>query len=251
MSTKSTIARLSAAMAGGLFLCAASSAQVAAIELRIDLRDDTIATTSEVPGNWNDIGSVNGVTAGLIDFGTGLATPVSISGSGWQPFFLGVVSPADWPEKDWVHPFSTTYGAGLFVGDAGQTGTFSFSGLSDTARYQVEVVSARTRFDYLSTILVDGAVADRTFNGTPVNTPWGATSDGLIPQNWLIWDDLIATGGMLSLSVAANPETGDIINAIRIIGIEQATAVSEPASAAILLIGLVGLGVLRRRKKSA
>jgi hypothetical protein len=83
--------------------------------------------------------------------------------------------------------------------------------------YQVEVVSARTSFDYLNTITVNGALADRTYLGTPVQTPWGSNADGLTPGNWLIWDGVVPVGGTITIVDVADPQTLGIVNAIRIL----------------------------------
>ncbi len=179
------------------------------LDIRIDFGT---ARGSTLPGAWNNIDNFAGVTFDLIDFNTGASTGVSVDGLGGQwRSFVGDDGPT-FPEQDWyVHPASGD-GAGLSTGLAG---TYLFEGLPD-GEYQVEVISARTTFDYLNTFNVNGVLADRTFLGTPVVTPWGSTSDGLTPGNWLIWDGVQADGGAIQLDLQADPSTLGMINAMRI-----------------------------------
>jgi hypothetical protein len=214
-----------------LSLLAASVSR--AQELRIDL--STFVSVSA--GNWNNINNLNGVTPGLIDFNTGLPTTASISGTGWTDFF-GVDSNAEWPTVDWVVTSSVRDGAGILNS---QTGVFNISGLT-APFYTVEVVSARTTFNYLNNITVNGSLANRTFDGTPVVTPWGSNADGLLPQNWLIWDNVVPAGGTINVTDVASPNTLGIVNAIRI------TAIPEPASAGLLVAA--GICLARRRARS-
>ena len=179
------------------------------LDIRIDFGT---ARGSTLPGAWNNVDNFTGITLDLIDFNTGASTGVSVDGLGglWRSF-VGDDGPT-FPEQDWyVHPASGD-GAGLSTGLAG---TYLFEGLPD-GQYQVEVISARTTFDYLNTFNVNGVLADRTFLGTPVVTPWGSTSHGLTPGNWLIWDDVEADGGVIQLDLQADPGTLGMINAMRI-----------------------------------
>lgn len=222
---------------------------VPGIDLRIDL-SNFISTTA---GNWNNISNLNGLTTGLVDYGSGGATPVSIDGTGssWSDFFGD--DGGTFPNQDWLIQPATVDGAGL--GD-GEVGTFVLGGLAD-ATYRVEVVTARTDFGYLNTITVNGATADRTYLGTPVVTPWNSTTDGLEPGNWLIWDAVVPAGGEITLVDEADPETLGIVNAVRV---STAAYVAPPAQAiptlssigiALLALVLAGATLLLLRRRRA
>jgi hypothetical protein len=208
-----------------------SSVAGAQVDLRLDMSD----LVGQTAGNWNNISNLTGTTSNLIDFPTGAATSVNITGAGeWEHFFGDDF--LAFPEQDWVvHP-STADGAGL---QAGLTGVFTVTGLT-AASYRVEIVSARTVFNYQNFITVGGATADRTFLGTPVATPWGSTSDGLNAGNWLIWDDVQPVRGLFNIVLVADQSTLGMINAIRIY------EVPSPGSSAIAGLVLVAAGRRRR-----
>lgn len=212
----------------GAILAAAGSAK--AWEIRMDI-SDVVSTTG---GNWNNIGNLNGVNADLIEFGSGANTGASISGFGWRDFFGD--DSAEFADVDWVQQPATADGAGV---EEGSTGTFTVSGLAD-GEYVVEIVSARTEFEYLNFITVFGNFADRTFNGTPVNTPWGSNVDGLAESNWLIWDAVQTDDGEINIQLTSDVTTLGMINAIRISQI--------PAPGALALFGAAGLAGVRRRR---
>jgi len=199
-------------------------------DIRIDL-----ATKSSTPGNWNNISNLTGLTTGLIDFNTGADTGASIDGGGspWQSFFGD--DGGAFADQDWLIQPATVDGAGL---QSDLTGSYTLAGLTGPA-YQIELVSARTTFGYLNTFTVEGALADRTYLGTPVQTPWNSTTDGLEPSNWLIWDGVVPDGGSITITDVAGPGTLGILNAIRVYEIP------EPSS--VLLLG-AGLIALIRRK---
>ncbi len=215
-------------------------------DIRIDLN-----TSSSVPGNWNNISALTGLTANLIDFTSGAGTGVSIDGTGspWNTF----TGDADgtFPDQDWLIQPATVDGAGLQVA---LTGSFVLAGLPD-GTYQIELVSARTAFDYLNTFTVNGATADRTFLGTPVATPWNASDDGLTPGNWLIWDNVVPVAGAITITDQADADTLGILNAIRVlqVGQEPPTIEEIPTLSGWGLIALalalcVVAGLLLRRR---
>jgi hypothetical protein len=154
---------------------------------------------------------------------------VSISGAGspWSDFFGDDFGA--FPNRDWLVQPATVDGAGL---QAGLTGSYFVAGLTGTA-YRVEIVTARSGHNYLNSITVNGAPASRTFLGTPVNSPWGSTDDGLTPGNWLIWDNVVPVGGSFSIRDQAAPSTLGMINALRILG------VPEPSTFIFAVVGLL------------
>lgn len=206
----------------------------AASEILVDFSDQ-VSTT---PGNWNNVSNLTGTTSNLIDFATGLGAGVDITGSAnWQQFFGD--DAGAFPDQAWLIQPATQDGAGL---GTDQTGTFTLSGLTAPS-YTIEIVSARTTFGYLNTITVDAAFADRTYQGTPVNTPWNSTTDGLNAANWLIWDNVIPVGGAVTITDIAGPGTLGMLNAMRI---SDEVAIPEPAMLTLTAIGALAL-LLRRR----
>lgn len=217
-----------------LLVVALSGSSVAMAQ--VDIRMDLSTSVSSTPGNWNNISNLTGLTSNLVDFVTGSPTTVSINGLGgpWQPFFGD--DTGAFPNQDWLIQPATRDGAGL---QTGLTGVFRIAGLTDGVPYKVEVVSARTTFGYRNTFTVDGSLADRTFKGTPVVTPWNSTTDGLAQGNWLIWDDVFPTRGQINIQDVAADTLG-IVNAIRI------SAIPAPGTGLALAIGLAPLARRRR-----
>lgn len=206
-----------------------------------DLRLDVSTSVSTTGGNWNNISNINATTSNLIDFGNGAGTGISITGSGWQDFF-GDVS-GTFPDQDWLVQPATADGAGI---QQNSTGTFVFSGLTG-ASYRIEIVSARTAFDYQNTIAVDGNTADNTYQGTAVVTPWGSASNGLGDGNWLIWENVAPTAGSITIT-DVTADTLGMINAIRLVG-DASVPTPEPMTITLFGAGLAGAAVAGRRRK--
>lgn len=205
-----------------------------AIDVRIDFTNPGYATG----GNWNVITDLNLTNSDLIDYGSGLATGVSVTGSGWTNFNGDETSA--WATTDWIESSAVEKGAGVF---SGSFGSFTFAGL-DSGSYQIEVVSARSCCSYLNTIRIDGDIADRTYNGAPVTTPFDARDDGLLLNNWLIWDNVNADLGSITLDLSTTSTLG-MVNAVRITG---ASVVPVPAAAWLFGSALVGLVGFKRKK---
>jgi len=243
----------------GIALCGAALAALAAGDPQgaaepIDLRIDLATQLGTTAGNWNNVANLTGLTTGLVDFGTGAATAVSIDGTGspWE----AIVGDADgeFPDQDWLVQPATVDGAGL---DEGEIGVLALGGLPDGV-YRIEVVSARTTFNYLNRITVNGAPAARTYLGTPAVTPWNATTDGLAAGNWLIWDGIVPVAGGITIALEADPATLGIVNAIRVLETPYAAPVAQAIPAASTLglallasaLAALALGALRRRRSA-
>lgn len=211
------------------------SAHASLIDIRIDLSTQDSSTA----GNWNNISSLNDTTS-LIDF-SGDATSASITGTGWSNF-SGDDS-GSFPDQDWLVQPATKDGAGV---SDGETASFTLSGLG-AGTFQIDLVSARSFFDYQNFFTIDGSTATRTYLGTPVQNPWGSTSNGLTPGNWLIWDN-VSSGSDITIQLTADSSSLGMLNAIRILEVES-IEVSTPTSIVLFGLGLAGI-LLSRRKKS-
>lgn len=210
------------------------SVQAVPIDIRIDLSTRVGSTA----GNWNNVNDLNG-TSNLIDF-SGAATGASISGLGWTDFFGD--DDGIFPDQDWLIQPATQDGAGVF---SGNTASFTVSGLG-AGSFQIELVSARTSFNYLNFFTVDGLTASRTYLGTPVQTPWGSAGDGQDEGNWLIWDNLSSVSD-ITIQLTADANTLGMLNAIRILE-TQPQSVSTPYTALLFSLGLAGICLSRRKK---
>ena len=127
---------------------AGSSAATAQLDIRMDI-GNSVSTT---PGNWNNIGSLTGLTPNLIDFSSGLGTGVSIDGTGsaWRPFFGD--DAGAFPNQDWLIQPATR--ARLVQG-----------GHATAARYDWPLVAARIEEFYLQTLDQVAATKRQTFSG--------------------------------------------------------------------------------------
>jgi len=184
----------------------------------LDIRVDLGISRGQTGGNWNNIGDVAGRVSGLIDFNTGAPTSVSYDADGpWFDAGAGSLT-SGFPEQAWLIQPAVADGAWL---QTGPTGSIRLTGLTGPS-YRVEVVSARSVFDYRNTFMVNGDLADRTFLGTPVATPWGSASHGLADGNWLVWDNVAPSGGEIRIVDMTDVGDAGIINALRILETDPA-----------------------------
>lgn len=214
----------------------------------VDIRIDFGTSVGVTEGHWNNVVDVTGVTSGLIDYVTGLPTEVAVGASAapccpgsdtsWIPG--GGDDAGDFPEEGWLVQPAARDGAVL---KRALASAYEFSGLTGAA-YRVEVVSARSTFEYLSIFGVNGERATRTHLGTPVPSGyWNSTTDGLDAGNWLIWDDVVPVNGTIRITVLRHHDTSAIINAVRIVetpaarptAVDDATPVAdgEPVSGSV------------------
>ena len=227
----------------------ATALQAAPIDLRIDLGNKA----GETAGNWNNPGGTDplfltGSYPDLIDFSTGLGTGVGINfgttPEDWSQFYGD--SSGVFPDQSWLVQPATQDGAGWTHSYYGPA--ITLSGLVES-RYLVEVVSARDVYASNS-ISVNGALANRTYLGTPVEDPWDVQSHGLYPGNWLIWDNVSPIVGEITIQMSTFATGMGIINAVRVVGGDP--VVPEPSSLAMFGIGALGLfGYSRRRRQTS
>ena len=200
-----------------------------------------IGTGATAPGgNWNTV--VTGTTSNLIDFNTGLATPISVTIAGaTQQANTGFAGTKDWVEQ-------SVTADGTFNSNAAVPQTVTFGGLTETA-YNVEVVSSfGSNFNGAYDVQLESTFADRNFNNTPGvdGDDFLASTDGRIPENWLIWDEVAPSSGQLTVSGFGGGNR-TFINAVRL------AAIPEPGTYlmfATVLFGAIFLTIRNRKKEN-
>ena len=164
-----------------------------AYEIRIDFGSQGTNPT----GNWNVIAdsNINSQVNNLIDFSTGLTTPIGISGAGWQDGSI-IDNTAQWNsgnDKDWI--------ANEAVEDIFYTyvpATVTFNGLSPGQSYTIDILSAYTWLanppNDTMDIQVNGQFADSNANVTPgqFGDDWNSQTQGFEAANYLTWNAAVA-----------------------------------------------------------
>lgn len=156
-------------------------------------------------GNWNTV-AYPWSASNLIDFNTGLATTVDISGDfgyhgtgGWNSGDI------DWVDADAADDYGSS--------PVGGTATVTISELPAT-EYRVEIVASRstaTVADYT----IDGAFANRTHNGPGTSDDWDAAA-AYSSGNWMVWDSVTPVGGQITIQVTSVSGLNAPVNALMI-----------------------------------
>ena len=237
-------------LTAGLGLLITLNVQAALEVIQLDYADVTDFDAIPDPGgNWNSLSgtSANTTVSNLIDFNTGLATGISVTGNGWTGGTFASDNFGDFsPQKDWVAPLAAQDAVFTEIDGAG---TITFSGLTKSL-YSVEVVAADDAFNPISDIQVNANFADRNFeNIMGVNgDDFDQTVDGFTPANWLIWDNVTpAGGGDITITIMDTNSVGSNVNAVRV-----AAVIPEPETYlmfATILIGAAAFLINRNHKQ--
>lgn len=208
----------------------------AALDIRIDLSEMGGAPG----GNWNSIalGNANSTTGGLKDYGTGANTGVSVTGNGWEGEWYGMSMTEDW--------FAGSTGDRLYMysNSSGETSSFTFSNLSADKLYQIEIYSEGD--NTITRMWVNSLYASRnakqgTYTVDVAN--WSQPIDGSSHKDWLIWDDVSAISGTITINFQSVSGTYVNANNIRIL---ETGVIPEPASALMIGFGGALIALYRR-----
>ncbi len=193
---------------------AAADCLAAPIDIRVDLNNAFAANLS----GWNVISGSNNSPAtinNLRDFETNELTNVGVMRSAHSG---GRVDSGSWPHGtiDWV----IENAARDSILDNG-TATVTFFNLPQNRDYTVEVVHSSITTADAGRTRIDGANADRTYQGNPVPDVWNGKTNGFDQMDWLIWDDISPTlgeivvtfqgGGAGSIRISSIPEPSSLV----------------------------------------
>jgi|GEM_PF-5441156 len=226
-----------------------------AYEVRIDFGNQGTNPT----GNWNVIADSNrnNQVNNLIDFTTGLTTPIGISGAGWQDGSIVISAPwnsgndKDWIANDAVKDIFYSF----------DPATLTFIGLSPGQRYTIDILSAYnwegSPTNDTMDIQVNGQFADSNANGTPgqFGDNWNAQTQGYEAANYLTWNAAVAdASGEIHVTFnPVSPQPAVDLTAARIQGpIQQQAVPTMTAWGMIIFVALAGFGAIyfMRRQKT-
>ena len=216
-----------------VLLFAASSQ---ALDVRVDF---SLAGGTGGP-RWNSLSAATlvGGTTSLIDHGTGQASGLSITGTGWTTdYAFGSFN---------VLPSWYDGGVGaqdrIYFYDSGaQVGTVVISGLSSLSTYLLEVFSGG---DFVDRIITLNSVVGISSITQQPDSAWNGALEG--PNGWLEWRGIQTdANGTITLVVDNLAANYANLSFLRI-----STPVPEPSTYGLGLGGLaLALAALRRRRR--
>ncbi|WP_269543247.1 PEP-CTERM sorting domain-containing protein [Cerasicoccus fimbriatus] len=200
----------------------------------LEIRVDYGSTLSG--GNWNNV-TASLTDYNLVDYNTGLDTGI-VAGSGGTPASAG-----GFFSKDWVTADAST---DLFFTTQHVANIAYFKDVTPGV-YTLEVLLSANFADdqYGATFTINGQAPSRTFEGTAVPSgDWNFKTDGFIPQNWLIWDDISPDlNDQFIIRSTKEPLT---FNSTGINAVVMAEVIPEPSTYA-LLVGASSLALVAVR----
>jgi hypothetical protein len=212
---------------------------LAASSQALDVRVDFSLAGGTGGPRWNSLSAsalVGGSTA-LIDHGTGQASGLSITGTGWTTDYSGGafgVLPA------WYDGGAGAQDRIYFYDSGAQVGTVVISGLSTASIYLLEVFSEGDFVD--RSITLNSVVGISSISQQPDNA-WNGIFEG--PNGWLEWRSVQADGnGSITLVVDNLAANYANLNFLRI-----STPVPEPSTYGLALGGLALAGAALRRRR--